>query len=355
MVVSLRASSFLLLALHARAEDGYGNNLNYYAQSYATNGSDTDNDGDNTYGDEQSSQSAYYSSNENVNNYINYSNNNEANDESNGEYDANYAYGTQTTYNNTYNSGLYSNLVAVQAGSEAEEAVVENCKGSTVWVNSATILCDSPYAYYYGNGAHRGSTVCDYGDMATVMVNFDIAASIRSLDNMYMTMAVYATKVEVELLFAAMNVNVNDLVGNSVNKKGNYEFSMRIMLDKTYGDNSQFVPGFEFGFSTMQDEGYNLGGVNINCAYNARNQPYSSKFYRAKQNSKHRYGAGPSLHYASFGFFLGVALLAGTFFFFWNKRNKEIENKVAEDYDEENKAAGYLDAKDIDDDNSLFK
>jgi hypothetical protein len=354
MVVSLRALSFLLLALCSRAEqgyNGYGNNVNYYASSNAS---------DNAYDDDQNSQSGYYSNNENVNNYINYSNkgnNNNANYDDDGAYDASYGYGTnETAYSNTYNTGVYSNLVAVQSGSEAEKALVGNCEGSTVWVNSVTILCDSPYAYYYGNGAHRGSTVCDYGDMATVMVNFNIAASIRSMDNMYMTMGVYATKVNVELLFAAMNIKVDDLVGGNVNKKGNYEFSMRIMLEKTYGDNSQFVPSFEFGFSTMEDEGYNLGGVNINCAYNARNQPYSSKFYRAKQNSKHRYGAGPSLHYASFSFFLGVALLAGTFFFFWNKRNNEMEQHIAQDYDEENhKAAGYVDKNDTDDDDSLFK
>jgi hypothetical protein len=349
MVDSLRALSFLLLAPCLRAEGGD----NYYAQSYATNASDSAYDDD-----------GYYSNNENMNNYINYSNsgNNNTNNGDDGAQDASYndaSYGdytNKTAYDNTYNTGVYSNTAANKTGSEAEQATVGNCKGSTVWVNSVTILCDSPYAYYYGNGAHRGSTVCDYGDMATVRVNFNIAASIRSLDKMYMTMGVYATKVSVELLFAAMNVNVNDLVGDNVNKKGNYEFSMRIMLDKSYGDNAKFVPSFEFGFSTMQDEGYNLGGVNINCAYDAQNQPYSSKFYRATQNSKHRYGAGPSLHYASFGFFLGVALLAATFFFFWNKRKNEMEKQLAQDYDEENhKAAGYVDENDTDDDNSLFK
>eukprot|EP00980_Cylindrotheca_fusiformis_P011718 scaffold2783_cov129-Cylindrotheca_fusiformis.AAC.19 len=332
MVVSLRDLPLLSLALCSIAEGGY-----YNSQSYATSTNDD------TYGN----------SNQNVNNYIRYSNQNtnDANNNYDDDYSTNYGYGSnEMAYNSTYNTNLYSNLVAVQMGSEAEVAVIENCARSTVWVNSVTILCDSPYAYSYGNGAHRGSTVCDYGDMATVMVNFNIAASIRSLDNVYMTMGVYATKVDLELLFAAINVHLNDLVGRKVNKKGNYEFSMRIMLDKTYGDNAQFVPGFEFGFSTMQDEGYNLGGVNINCAYNAENQPYSSKFYRAKQNSKQRYGAGPSLHYASFSFFLGVALVVGAFYYFWRKRSEEKEIKNAEEYDEENKAAGYIDARDIGDD-----
>lgn len=337
MVLWLRTLPICLLFTSVGADQSgnYGSNLNYYANRYA----DGDDDGG---GDDD----AYYQSN----NYDDASNYDDA-------YAASSSYSNSNTGNVNnyvnYDSQLYSNMVYSQSGSEAVEAVVENCKKPTISVNSVTILCDSPYTYYYGNGAHRGSTVCDYGDMATVLVNFNVKSKIRTVDKAYMTIAVYAQKTDQELLFAAMNVDMAELVGKKVSNKGNYEFSMRVVIEKgASGDNSQFVPSFEMGFSTAQDEGYNLGGVNINCNYNVRTQPYSSKFYRAKLNSKTKFGAGLSLHFASFSFMLGVALLAGTFLFFYNKKRiAAMEKETAEDDDEN--ADNYVNAKDTE--HSIFK
>jgi len=42
------------------------------------------------------------------------------------------------------------------------------CDDSVVVVTFLTVECNSPYTFYYGNGANRQSSVCDYGDKATV-------------------------------------------------------------------------------------------------------------------------------------------------------------------------------------------
>ncbi|CAJ1966700.1 unnamed protein product [Cylindrotheca closterium] len=330
MVVWLRTLPICLLFAGSRADQNgnnnpYGSNLNYYASKYGNGDDDGWNDDQYNYDDAYASSGSYNSS----------------------------TYTGDDTYG-AYSSQSYSNLVYSQSGEQVRDAIVENCKRPTISVNTVTILCDSPYTYYYGNGAHRGSTVCDYGDMATVLVNFNVKSKIRTVDKAYMTIAIYAQKSEQELLFAAMNIDMADIVGKKVSNKGNYEFSMRAVLAKAASsDNSQFVPSFQMGFSTMQDEGYNLGGVNINCNYNVRTQPYSSKFYRAKLNSKNKFGAGPSLHFASFGFMIGVALLAGTFLFFYNKKRIAMQKQAERDDDDEN-ADNYVNAKD-DPENSIFK
>jgi cbb3-type cytochrome oxidase subunit 3 len=375
MVISVRSLSLFILALRSTSADNgyyaadgngmdmYGQNVNYDARNLY-NTDDANNGGDDTYAG--SSNNAVYSQTDDavVNSYatnnMGYWQNNQGDDNYNNN-DSNYG-----NYNNdgNVNTGSYQNSLSSWLTSrfysggreETGEATIKNCQSATIRVNSVKILCDSPFTYYYGNGAHRASPVCDYGDMATVMVDFDTLNNLRSVDTVYMTMGVYASKVETEILFATMNVNVRDLVGKKVNRRGNFEFTMRIVLDKVGGDNSQFVPNFEFGFSSLQDEGYNLGGVNINCQYNGQNQPYNSKLQRAKLNSAERYGAGPSMHYASFGMFLGVVLLAATFFFFSNKRKMaEEEAKHAEKDFDDSKTSSYVYSEDTDDDNSLFK
>ena len=235
----------------------------------------------------------------------------------------------QNDENSKYQNDDYTNQGNYNGNYEAyTESIIENCDNSIVEANVVNILCDSPYTYSYGNGAHRNSQVCDYGDMATITIYFDVVNDgLSDIDNIYMTMGVYANKVETELLFSAMNVDLNDLVGSTVQEEGTYTFSMRIMFDKVYGDNSQFVPSFEFGFSSQQDEGYNLGGVNINCDYTGNSSPYNEFLYKAGRNSSTRLGAGLSLDYVSNGLILGIALLMATFGFFYFKKppSNEIE------------------------------
>lgn len=47
------------------------------------------------------------------------------------------------------------------------------CKDGIVQVTSLQTVCDSPYTFYYGNGANRNSESCNYGDKATITAYFE--------------------------------------------------------------------------------------------------------------------------------------------------------------------------------------
>jgi hypothetical protein len=49
----------------------------------------------------------------------------------------------------------------------------EICEDGIVQVTSIKTVCDSPYTFYYGNGANRNSESCNFGDKATIMVSFE--------------------------------------------------------------------------------------------------------------------------------------------------------------------------------------
>jgi len=191
---------------------------------------------------------------------------------------------------------------------------VANCERSVVKVTKVNILCDSPYrgTYYTTSSNHMASPLCEYGDEAVVMVNFDVSEDLDYMKTMYMTLGIYAGKKTKELLWAIRATELcNTFVGHQCTRAGSYGFAFRVSLD--YGmmsDRAMFVPMVEMGFSTQADEGYNLGGVNINCRFNALYQQLDPWYNGKSAHASQQWGAGGFGKIAArFGWLIGLVLI----------------------------------------------
>lgn len=208
------------------------------------------------------------------------------------------------------------------------DIIVENCPSSVVQVQEVTILCDSPYRSYYGNGGHMSSELCEYGDQALVVVEFDVLQDLDYHKNIYMTMGIYAGKEVKELLWAVRSVELcKTFVGHNCEKKGSYGFSFLVTLDHGTSDRALFVPMIEMGFSTKADEGYNVGGVNINCRFNTFYKQYNPWSNGSSAHASQAWGAGGLGALAGrFGILIGVMLLGIAFgLFTWSRKKQGIE------------------------------
>jgi hypothetical protein len=156
---------------------------------------------------------------------------------------------------------------------------VNNCANTMIQVTSAQVTCDSPYQYYYGNGAKRNSYLCDHGDQASITVFFKVLKDLPSDTSVYMTMGIYANVAGTyQLAWADKAADAQKYVGHGMTKKGQYAFSTRVQMDddnNIYNEKGEFIPILEMGFSTKQDKLYNLGGMNIECTWDNTYQPYS--------------------------------------------------------------------------------
>ena len=75
---------------------------------------------------------------------------------------------------------------------EPQSLKLNVCADSVVTVTYMSVLCDSPYTFYYGNGANRNSVVCDYGDKATLRVRFTVLDDLQEDDTeIFVTMAAF--------------------------------------------------------------------------------------------------------------------------------------------------------------------
>lgn len=146
---------------------------------------------------------------------------------------------------------------------EASSSAVVPCEKGVVQVTSISLLCNSPYTYYWGNGANRDSQVCDYGDKANIEVSFTVTDDLEDGTDIYMTMAV---SYQNEQLYLGESVELcYDNVGYACSAAGDYTFKKKIQfayLDSSY---EKFVPTLEIAFSDSADGSYSLGGVNIYC------------------------------------------------------------------------------------------
>lgn len=152
--------------------------------------------------------------------------------------------------------------IVVVASDSSSSTSVTICKDKTIQVQSISSYCDSPYTFYYGNGAHRKSDVCDYGDKVTITVNFYVSSEAES--TIYMQLSAYDNADE--QLFLGHSIDLcNDYVGKSCNSVGYYSFSKQVQFAYIDGDEVQFVPNWEITFSSSADGGFDLGGANIQC------------------------------------------------------------------------------------------
>lgn len=150
---------------------------------------------------------------------------------------------------------------------------IDVCKDSVIAVTYMTILCDSPYTFYYGNGANRNSPVCDYGDKATLSVTIKVLDDLQNEDtDVYFTMAAYD---DVGNLLTSTNPEnlCRDYIGQSCTKAGIYTFDKKLKFGSPYGNQTKFFPVIHMAFSTKSDSGYNLGAVNMECQEWDQNQP----------------------------------------------------------------------------------
>lgn len=164
------------------------------------------------------------------------------------------------------------------------------CDESVVRVRELYLICDSPYTFYYGNGANRNSPVCNYGDKLSMELSFQVTDDIKDSDNIYVTMAVYDDQGNILISVDPVHL-CDDLVGYECVNQGYYGFIYRLRLPYPSNDNNvqstsassysssssnnggRFLPYVHMAFSTRADSGYNLGALNIQCAQWNPNEP----------------------------------------------------------------------------------
>lgn len=226
----------------------------------------------NSYGGGNYQQS--YTGNYQYPSYNNQNNGNYQQQNNNGNYQngGNDYYGGNNQASNANNNGSGNNYKGSYQYSNhfyngARDFDV--CEDSVVRVTALFIVCDSPYAFYYGNGANRDSPVCNYGDKLSMEVRFEVVDDIEETDPIFITMAVYDDQDNM-LISVDPFYLCDDLVGFDCSYKGYYGFTYRLRLpypSDSYGQatSTSFLPYVHMAFSTKADSGYNLGAVNEKC------------------------------------------------------------------------------------------
>ena len=139
------------------------------------------------------------------------------------------------------------------------------CDDSVVAVDSLAVVCDSPYTFYYGNGANRNSIDCDYGDKATIRTSFTVLDHLQEQDTeIYVTMAVLDDAGNF-LVGTYPEKLCSDYVGEDCTQAGSYTFYRKLKLGFPLANQTKFTPVVQMAFSTRSDAGYNLGAVNTEC------------------------------------------------------------------------------------------
>jgi hypothetical protein len=221
-------------------------------------------------------------------------------------------------YNSNSSNGNSYNYTG---GSGQDGIYLSNCQNSVVEVTSVSIICDSPYTFYYGNGAHRNSQYCDYGDRASVTVYFTVNVDLGYDDVIYMTMGIYAAKSDYELLYSVAATELcQTFVGHECTQAGSYAFAFHDYIDYGYGDRSMFLPVVQFGFSTEPDKGYNLGGANIQCTYDYADYQQYDPWLTGNTTSIWGQRNGRSSAVSNYGLLIAVITLIAGFGLFASKK-----------------------------------
>jgi hypothetical protein len=203
-----------------------------------------------------------------------------------------------------------------KVGSEDAAQKLQPCDGGVIQVTSLEVTCDSPYAYYYGNGANRNSKTCNDGDKATVSVQLTVSEDLEDV-SIYMAMAVYSTD---EMVYASSPRDLCSFyIGKECTYAGDYSFSKQVQLQE--GDLKQYVPVIQMAFSTEADGGYNLGGVNIDCVWT---DGENSRYDWSSQSNTQEKGVRGFL--ANYGILIGTVSVVGIFVFvLWQQGSDRID------------------------------
>ena len=198
------------------------------------------------------------------------------------------------------------------------------CDDSVVAVTYMSVVCDSPYTFYYGNGANRNSYVCDYGDKATLSVQLEVVDDLQEEDGeIFFTMAAFDDANNLLMSTYPEQMCENYLNGMDCTKAGTYNFEKKLKFGTPYGGNAnrtKFYPVIHMAFSTRSDSGYNLGAVNMECEQWDQDQPsYVAWSAESPRTSAQEFAVDNGLL-----FLTGVLLTAFGFYIWARSRDNQV-------------------------------
>jgi len=154
-------------------------------------------------------------------------------------------------------------------GEEYYKKFFESCEDTSIQVEDVSLLCDSPGAYYYGNGKYRNSQTCMLGDKGKVSISFYIGEDLEGAEP-YVTLNVKDNSdsevalmylVEDEVLCSISNLYPQD--GQTCPEQGNYKIQGTAYLGNKDGSGESFDAKAQIGFkSDPSIDYYDLGGAN---------------------------------------------------------------------------------------------
>ena len=214
-------------------------------------------------------------------------------------------------------SFLCSILSLLQANAAQSEVA---CNSTYIAVHSLSILCDSPYTYYYGNGAHRNSETCDYGDKATITMTLDVLQGLDYNTTIYVSMAVSTSE---EILFQISYVDLcANWIGKECNTARTYKLSQGIQLAYVNGGTStKFTPFVEIGLSSAVNGDYDFGGLNIVCSTSTKGTTESLIKHWIGENATIAYYNGAGTFGNSYGILVGTVVVVAVFALVLVKQN----------------------------------
>lgn len=145
----------------------------------------------------------------------------------------------------------------------------EACADAVIDVEDVSLLCDSPGAYYYGNGKYRNSETCMLGDKGHVSIYFYVGDDLMG-EEPYVSLKVRDDSnsdqeemvlYDDELLCSISGLTAQD--GQTCPQEGYYYISGTTYLGNKDGSGEYFDAVATVGFRTDSSSGYfDLGGAN---------------------------------------------------------------------------------------------
>ena len=159
---------------------------------------------------------------------------------------------------------------ADESDGEYYEKYFESCEDTSIEIEDVSLLCDSPGAYYYGNGKYRNSNSCMLGDKGKVKIYFYIGEELEEGVEPYVSLSVKddsnANAEEMVILKDEALCSVSDLKaqdGQQCPEQGYYYISGYTYLGDKDGSGNPFDAKAQIGFKTNPEENYfDLGGAN---------------------------------------------------------------------------------------------
>lgn len=155
------------------------------------------------------------------------------------------------------------------AAADYYQKYFEACADSIIDVEDVSLLCDSPGAYYYGNGKYRNSHTCMLGDKGHVSIYFYVGEDLQGQEP-YVSLKVRDdsnSEVEDMVIYDnEMLCSISGLTaqgGQSCPEEGYYYISGTTYLGEKDGSGESFDAVATVGFRTDPSVGYfDLGGAN---------------------------------------------------------------------------------------------